>query len=182
MIQNILFNDRLLKEFSPIPLNFNTKEVKNYCKLAEVQWLLPIIGDAFYEELLYEIEKNKLTPENSTALVEAIYPYLGFCVAYEALPSMLYHVSEVGVTKSKSDNSESISLKETTYFEGHLRRQIEARKDYLIKWLDEHAESFRLYHPSNCCCDECCAKRPKLRAPNPMFSIYGMRKINTDLK
>lgn len=180
MIQNILFNEKWLKEFSLIPLNFNTKEVQNYCKLAEVVWLQPILGDAFYEELLYQVKNNQLTDENATALVEAIYPYLGFCVAYEAFPSLIYHVNETSVTKGHSDNSDAIDLKEAAFFESHIRRQIEARKDYLISWLDSHCQSFPLYHPTNCN-DNCCGGKNGLNEPNPNWTIYSTKKNRTDL-
>lgn len=183
MIQNILFNDKWLKEFSLIPLNFNTKEVQNYIKLAETIWLEPILGTSFYEELLYQVKMNELTDENSTALVEAIYPYLGFCVAYEALPSLIYHVNETSVTKGHSENSDAIDLKETTYFESHLRRQIEARKDYLIKWLCSHCESFPLFDSSKCNCgNTCCNSNGKLNNPNPLFELYTPPRKCTDLK
>lgn len=180
MIQNILFNDKWLKEFSVIPLNFNTKEVQNYIKLAETIWLEPAIGTPFYEELLYQVKNNALTEENSTALVEAIYPYLGFCVAYEALPTLIYHVSEVSITKGKSDNSETIDLKETNYFEQHLRRQIEARKDYLIKWLCERQDLFPLFY--NCQCGGCCNENKGLKTPNPMFSFFTPPRKNTNIR
>lgn len=172
---NTLFNDKWLKEFSVIPLNYNTKEVQNYCKLAETIWLLPIIGESFYEELLYQVKQNELSEENSTALVEAIYPYLGFCVAYEALPSLIYHVNETSVTKGHSDNSDAVDLKEANFFENHLRRQIEARKDYLIKWLNSHCDSFPLYHPTGCGCNSC-STGGKLNAPKPLWTVYGTRK------
>ncbi len=177
---NTLFNDKWLKEFSVIPLNYNTKEVQNYCKLAETIWLLPIIGESFYEELLYQIKNNQVSEENSTLLVEAIYPYLGFCVAYEALPSLIYHVNETSVTKGHSDNSDAVDLKEANFFENHLRRQIEARKDYLIKWLNSHCDAFPLYHPTGCGCDSC-STGGKLNAPKPLWTVYGTRKIRTDL-
>lgn len=180
MIQNILFNEKWLKEFSVYPLNFNLKEVQNYCKLAEVIWLQPILGDAFYDELLYQVKNNQLTDENATALVEAIYPYLGFCVAYEALPMTWANVTEIGIVKGHSDNSESLTLKDLTLVQQHLRNQVEARKDYLIKWLDTHCKSFPLYHPSNCG-DTCCGGKNGLNEPNPLWTIYSCKKKKTDL-
>ena len=77
-MNNVLINDKWLKEFSPIPLNYNTKELQNYVKLAESIWIEPIIGSDLYEELLDQVANNTLTDTNSTALVEAIYPYLAF--------------------------------------------------------------------------------------------------------
>ena len=180
MVQNILINEKYLKEFSPIPLNYNLKEIHNYIKLSEQIWLEPILGNAFYQELLYQVKTNEVTEENSTALVEAIYPLLGYAVALESLPFLWSHISEVGITLGKSENSDSLSLKDMTYIENHLRRQVEARKDYLIKWLDEHCDSFPLYHSMSCgigCCNE-----KGLNSPNPMFSIYTNPRKNTNLR
>ena len=91
MIQSTIINEKWLKEFSPIPLNYNLKELHNYIKLAESIWIEPLIGWEWYDELIAQVAENNLTEANSTALVEAIYPYLGFAVAYEALPRGWHH-------------------------------------------------------------------------------------------
>lgn len=181
MIQNTLINEKWLKEFSPIPLNYNLKELHNYIKLAESIWIEPLIGFQFYDELLNQVADNDLSEENSTALVEAIYPYLGFAVAYEALPIMWAHISEVGITKGKSDNSDSLDLKDMTYFQQHLRNQVEARKDYCKKWLCEHYQFYPYLDVCGCNCD-CCNNGATLNYPNPQFQVYKPARKNTNLK
>lgn len=181
MIQRTITNDKWLKEFSPIPLNYNMKELHNYVKLAETIWLEPILGQDFYEELLDQVAENNLSEENSTALVEAIYPYLGFAVALEALPMTWAHISEVGVTKGKSDNSDSLDQKEMTYVSQHLRAQVEARKDYCKRWLCERAENFPLLNCCACGCS-CCGDNAKLNHPIPWKQIYKPYRRCTDLK
>ena len=172
MLVKTIINDKYLKEFSPIPLNFDTKEIQNYIKLSEVQWILPVIGQAWYDELIDQVQENDLTEENSTALVEAIWPYLGYAVALESVPFLWANISQVGITLGKSDNSDSINLKDLTLIQQHLRTQTEARKDYCIKWLDQHAGSFPLYHPTDCCCDICQSNKGKLHKPNPLLDVY----------
>lgn len=181
MIQNTLINEKWLKEFSPIPLNYNLKELHNYIKLAETIWIEPLIGWEWYDELLTQVAENNLTEVNSTALVEAIYPYLGFAVALEALPIMWAHISEVGITKGKSDNSDSLDLKDMTYMSQHLRNQVEARKDYCKRWLCEHFQYYPLMDVCGCGCD-CCSDNAKLNYPNPQFQIYKPIKKNTNLR
>lgn len=180
MIHNTIINEKWLKEFSPIPLNYNMKELHNYIKLAETIWLVPIIGHDLYDELLDQVANNNLTDVNSTALVEAIYPYLGFAVALEALPIMWAHVSEVGITKGKSDNSDSIDLKDMTYVQQHLRTQVEARKDYCKKWLCNHNAYYPMLDCCSCGCD-CCQGNAKLNKPNPFQQLYTTNRKCTDL-
>lgn len=181
MIQNTIINEKYLKEYSPIPLNYNLKELHNYIKLAETIWIQPIIGSQFYDELLTQVKENNLSEANSTALVEAIWPYLGFAVAYESLPIMWAHISEVGITKGKSDNSDSLDLKDMTYFQQHLRTQVEARKDYCKKWLCERIDNFPTVDCCGCGCD-CCGNKGKLNYPNPLKQIHSTFRRCTDIK
>ena len=178
----MIINETYLKKFSPIPLNFNLSEVKNYIDIAEKIWVLPLVGYDWYSELEEQVKNNTVSEENATALVEAIWPYLGFAVAYEALPSLMYHISEISITKGFSDNSEALDLKELSYFQQHLRNQVEVRKDFCKKWICEHA----LYYPKadlcSCNCDGCCKHEAKLNAPNPQFEVYKPLKRNTNLR
>ena len=182
MIQNCIINEKWLKEFSPIPLNYNMKELHNYIKLAETIWLEPILGYEFYNQLLNQVAENKLSDANSTALVEAIYPYLGFAVALESLPVMWAHITEVGITKGKSDNSDSLDLKDMTYMQQHLRSQVEARKDYCKKWLCEHSDYYPIMDCCACGCSCCPDINGKLNRPNPYQQLYRPNRKCTDLK
>lgn len=181
MLHNCLMNAKWLKEFSLIPLNFNTKEIENFIKLAEEIWIVETIGYEWYEELLEQVRENNLTPENSTALVEAIYPYLAMAVQYEALPSLWIHTTEVGLTLGSSENSTSVTLKDMTYYEQFIRRQLEVRKDYCKKWICEHIDSFPKASCCGCGCG-CCQDNSKLNYPNPLKQIYGTSRKCTDLK
>lgn len=177
----MIINEKYLKEYSPIPNNYNMTEIMNYVDISEKIWILPIIGYEQYEELQEQVKSNTLTPENSTLLVEALYPLLGFAVVYEALPSIAYHVSEISITKGHSDNSTAIDLKEMTYFIDHIRRQLEVRKDFAIKWICEHIDSFPLVDCCSCGCD-CCNDNAKLEEPNPNYMLYTTKRKNTNLR
>lgn len=177
----MLLNKSLLKKYSPYPLNYDLTEVMQYVDVAEKIWIIKTIGYSQYEELQEQVKENNLTPENATLLVEAIYPYLGFAVAYESLPTTWAHFSEVGITKGKSDNSDSLSLKDMTYISDHLRRQVEVRKDFAIQWINDHIEYFPLIAQCTSC-DCCCNNNAKLLQPNPWKQIYSTRRKCTDLK
>jgi hypothetical protein len=181
MIHDSLINAKWLKEFSVLPLNYNTKEIENFISIAEKIWVIPVIGYTFYEELLEQVRENKLTDVNSTALVEAIYPYLAMAVCYEALPSLWIHCSEVGLTLGSSDNSSSATLKDMTYYEQWIRRQLEARKDYCKKWLCQRFEYFPDLDVCGCGCD-CCNNGAKLNTPNPNYQVYKPLNKNTNLR
>ena len=158
------------------------------------------------EELLEQVNENEVTELNSTLLLN-VYPYLSFATCYEALPFIQFHFSEVGVTKGKSDNSDSISNADANYINAHIRSQVEVMKKLLKKFLDEHHDLYPLYpfDGSNCDCDcecdddnlwilqyyggmdkynwekfrnMCRIKRDK---PNPHIQVYATPRRNNDI-
>lgn len=179
----MIINEKYLKQYSPIPVNYNMAEVMNYVNVAEKIWVVPIIGYDLWDEINEQVKNNNLSEENSTLLTEGgLWQYLSFATVYEGLPMIWSHISEVGVTKGKSDNSDSLDLKDMTWVTQHLRNQVEVLKDQLKKWICEHQDSFPLADICSCGCSGCYKNVPKLNAPNPQAQIYTTRRKNTKLK
>lgn len=179
----MIINEKYMKQFSPIPLNYNMAEVKNYIPVAEKIWVKPLIGSDLFDEIDEQVKNNTVSEENSTLLTEGgLWQYLAFATVYEALPMIWSHISEVGVTKGKSDNSDSLDLKDMTWVTQHLRNQVEVLKDQLKKWICEHQDSFPLADVCACNCSSCCNTQAKLNAPNPQAQIYTTLRRNTKLK
>ena len=178
----MIINEKYFKEYSPIPFNYNMKELKNYISVAEKIWVKPLIGCDLFDEIEEQVETNTISEENATLLTAGgLWQYLSYATCYEGLVFIWAHISEVGVTKGKSDNSDSLDLKDMTYVSQHLRNQVEVLKDQLKKWICEHQESFPLADICSCGCDNCC-NNATLSAPNPMFLLYKPRQKNTDIK
>lgn len=178
----MIINSKYLKQYSPIPYNFDTTEVKNYIETAERIWVRPLIGTDLYDELTKQVEGNEVSQENATLLTTGgLWRYLSYAVTYEALPFLWTHISNVGITLGKSDNSDSVTLKDLTYVQSHLRSQVEVLKEQLIEWMDDHYESFPLYHPTNCNCTKCCTTQSSLKDPNPYKQLYSTNKKCTNI-
>lgn len=139
-----LINEEYLKEYSLFPSNYDMKEVKNFIPIAEQIHIQPILGTPLYEELLEQVTTNTLTDANSTLLLE-VYKVLGLAVVYEALPFVWAHITAVGITKGKSDNSDSVENKDMAYLNTHIKSQLEYTKTQLKKWLDDYSNNFPLY-------------------------------------
>jgi hypothetical protein len=178
----MIINESYLKKYSPIPLNYNIAEVKNYIGVAEKIWIKPVIGYDLFDEIEEQVANNEVSEENATLLTEGgLWQYLSFATVLEALPIIWSHISEVGITKGKSENSESLTLKDMTYVANHIRSQVEVLKDQLKKWLCEHRDSFPKVDCCGCGCS-CCHDNAKLNKPNPYKQLYSTRRLNTNLK
>ena len=203
-----LITEEYFKTYSPIPDNYNIKEIKPYFHVAEKLWIEPIIGMPLYEELLDEVEKDEVTPENATLLLN-IYPLLAFAITYESLPFVGYHLSQVGITKGKSEISEPVGINDVNYISTQLRNQCETMKKLLKKFLDENAEHYPLYYADDnaeCNCDDECGwdwiyhyytdgtydkyqwqrsvaeHRMRKFKPNSYNQLYSTRRYNMNLK
>lgn len=201
-----LINDAYFQEYSPLPFNYNLQEIRPYYKVAEELWVVPIIGVALYNELIQQVNENNVTELNSTLLLK-IYAYEAIAITYEALPFVSYHMSEVGITKGKSEWSDSVSINDVNYISSHLRNQLELLKKYLKKFLDDNADLYPLYRPTGTPCDCECQKgdewiwryyfepgfnkydREKMlyscmlraKEPNPYAQLYSTRRERIDL-
>lgn len=147
-----LINESYLKAYSPIPINYNYEDIRPFISVAEEIWIIPIIGRALYDELIEQVSKNEITPENSTLLVK-IYQLEAIAVLYEALPFVKSHISEVGITNGKSDNSDSISSTDFANLKNHLLTQIEVLKKMLKQFLETNKDCYPSYVSDVCTCD-----------------------------
>lgn len=183
----LIINEKYLKKYSLLPLNYQMNETKPFITMAQEIWVRPVLGTAFYEELLEQVGKNELSDENATLLVQAVWPYLATAFDYEFIPFAYAHISEVGVTKGKSDNSDSVDLKDITYLQSQIRKNLEIRKDYLISFLKQHESSFPLWVYDECSCgcsktsDSCC-NDAELNNPNKLNFVYTTKRVDTNLR
>lgn len=169
--QKTLINSEYLKSYSMFPKNYDLTDIENFVPIAEQIHILPILGVALYEELLDQVTTNTLTDKNSTLLLE-VYKVEGLAVLYESLPFVWAHVSSVGITKGKSDNSDSLENKDLAYINTHLKAQLDYAKSYLKNWLDDYASNFPLYKKEDVCCSS---------IDESHLDIYSIKKDNIDL-
>lgn len=167
--QQTLMNKEYLAEYSLFPKNYNYDELTNFLKLAEMLHIVPIVGQALYEELLDQVNKNEVTPVNASLLLK-IYPFLGAAVFEVAVPAVAIHVSEVGLTLGKSENSESASVEHINYLTNYIKSSMVPLKQQLIDFLNDNAELYPLYKKID-------------TSPEGIktWNVYGMKPINTDV-
>lgn len=174
MKHKVLINNAYLKEYSLFPQNYDLTEIQNFIPIAEQIHIQSIIGLALYEELLDQVSNNTLTPENSTLLLE-IYKVEGLAVLYEALPFCWAHLSQVGLTLGKSDNSDSIANKDIAYLNTHIKAQLDYQKKYLKEWMEEYSDNFPLYVKDE---DLCICNTKKIKLAD---DIYGLPKDKIEI-
>ena len=152
----MIINEKYFKEYSPIPLNYNLKELKNYISVAEKIWIRPLIGYEFFDEIEDQVKNNNVSEANATLLTEGgLWQYLAFATCLEGLAFIWANFSEVGISLGESDSSKSVTLRDLTYIEANIRRQVEVLKEQVKQFICQHYQYYPLADVCACNCD-CC--------------------------
>ena len=179
----MIINKKFFAEYSPIGKNYDYSEIMLYVPVATEIWIRPLIGNDLLDEIEEQVASNTVSEENAALLTEGkLWQYLCYATCYEGLPFLWANISEVGITLGKSDNSDSITLKDLTYIQQHLRNQVEVLKDSVKRYICEHAAYYPKADLCSCNCDGCCNHVAKLNAPNPQFQVFKPIKRNTNLR
>lgn len=177
-----IINKSLLAKYSPLPTNYDFSEIINYVPVAQAIWVRPLIGYDLMDELEEQVEHNNLSEANQALMTEGmLLQYLSYAVCLEGLPFIWANFCSQGITLGESDSSKSVTLKDLTYIQQHLRNQVEVLKDSVKHYICEHSDSFPLADICACGCS-CCPQMPNLNHPNPNQEIYRNLKRRVDLK
>lgn len=180
----MIINRNFLKKYSLLPLNYDTAEVENFIDISERKWIIPVLGNALYDSIIEELETTSGSPseETSELLVNAVWPYEATAVCLEFLPFSYLKISEVGIVKgwpttNGTEHSTTADLKDITYLTSQLRANLEERKKYCIKWLEEHQEYYPLWQPDEDACGckirlKNCCEESAMNPPEPLRTVW----------
>lgn len=179
-----IINKSLLSKYSPLPINYDFSEIMNYVPIAQEIWIRPLIGYDLMDELEDQVENNNLSQENQALMTEGfLLQYLSYATCLEGLPFIWANFCEQGITLGESDSSKSVTLKDLTYIQQHLRNQVEVLKDSVKRYICERPNYFPLIAQCDCECNTCCNQdNSRLNKPNPQAQIWTTNRKNTNLR
>lgn len=150
----IVISEELLKLYSPISKNVGIDRLYPFIHLAQPYYIQPILGKPLMEELQHQVEDDSLTEENKALILKVAMP-LAMWTTYLAVRGLGYSFTQKGVTKEKSENSESINEKEMGEYILSLKNQAEMAQELLISYLCNCRELYPLWKPSvECNCNK----------------------------
>ena len=145
--ETLVISEELLKLYSPISKNVGVDRVFPFVHLAQPYYILPILGKPLMEELQLQVEEDTLTDENKALILKIAMP-LAMWTSYLAVRGLGYSMTQKGVTKEASENSQSLNEKEMGEYILSLKNQAEMAQELLIAYLCGCRELYPLWKPS----------------------------------
>lgn len=152
MKQNVeyIINEELLKLYSNISRNVGVDKVIPYLNLSQPFYIVPILGQPLFDELVGQINTDTLTEVNK-ALILKIAPPLSLWTDYLAVRSLPFTITQKGITKEKSENSESISKDELGYYLEGIKESAEMATKLLVEYLCKCMHNYPKWRPQKEC-------------------------------
>ena len=175
--ETLIISEELLKLYSPLSRNVDVDKIYPYLHLAQPFFIESILGTALLQELQHQIEEGEITEENK-ALILKTAPVLAYYGTYLAMRSLTYSITEKGMTKEKSENSESISERELGEYVLSIKNQAEMYADVIIKYLCRCALSYPLWRPEEDCHCEKWVETDGKAEKETKFTVFFPNKMN----
>lgn len=167
-----LIDEELLKMYSVMTRNVGVDKVLPYINLSQPFFIAPILGDRLMFELQEQVSSNTLTELNK-GLILKIAPALALWTDYLAARSLAYTVTQKGITKEKSENSESLDEKELAEYIHSIRENAEMAGELLVEYLCQCQDSYPLWRPkSDCDCSKYLEENTGQAGVEQKFLIY----------
>lgn len=130
-----------LKVVTAINPNIQVEHIVPFTKTVAEMWIRPILGLYFYDYLLAAYNASGLTA-NEIVLVSHIQPAIAWRAASEAVISTSYQITQKGVQKQSSDNSEAAEASEIGMVRGMYVQKAEFYENFIGRWLCDNKDLF----------------------------------------
>ena len=167
-----IISEKLLKEYGNMSRNVGVDKVLPYLLLAQEYYFEPVLGVPLLTELKIQVSTDTLTEANK-ALILKIAPALALYTDYLAVRSMAYQINEKGVTKSSSENSDSVNEKELSFLIHQYRENADMAMELLLRYLCRCRDQYPLFRPEKeCDCAKYTSESTGDADPNQLYQIY----------
>lgn len=134
----LLVSADAVKTYSCISENTSDKYIYSAIKDAQEIELRSILGDELYNDILNQVNGNKITPEYKELLDGYIVPFLVRQVSSEVIIPVSYKIGNIGVAQTSDNNIASCDLKEISFVKQYYLDKANVAKKRLQDYLEIH--------------------------------------------
>ena len=141
----IFINDKDLKSFSNISGNLDPDRYLNACYLAQITHIQSMLGTELYDRLTKDIEESTLNATYRALLEDYIKPVLIHYTLVELYPRISLQISNKGIYKHRSENSDTASAQEIDDMIERERSAAQFHADRFLDYIKNNTTTFPEY-------------------------------------
>lgn len=132
-----------LKKFSSISETMDCQLLENHLLLAQQLYVVPVLGDALYSQILQQFDAQSISGNNETLLTEYITPAIAFSSWYSAAPFLAYRTNRSGIQTQGSPDTVAVTPDELSIYIS----RVENYKDFYLKRLQDYLDANQTLFP-----------------------------------
>ncbi len=134
-----------LKRKSIIDGNVDTDKLIQFVEVAQDTYIQTQLGTKLYDALQTQVKASSLTTANETLINTYIKPMLIWFSQSEYMKYAAFQISNGGVFKHRSENSDSASLEEINNLVHQAKTTADFYTQRFIDFIDQNSEDYPLY-------------------------------------
>lgn len=141
----LFINAKDVKTFTSINGNLDPDRYLNAVYLAQITHIQNMLGTDLYNRIADDIENDQLNDSYRSLLETYIKPVLIHYSMVEMLPRIAYQISNKGIFKHRSENSDTASADEIDDLIQRERSAAEFHADRFLDYIRNNTQSYPEY-------------------------------------
>lgn len=156
---------------APTTARFDVNQIAPHILSAEERFLLPILGEDLYNDLVLNQNAAESNYNPSVGAIVLKFPtdpvyealwtkylmrYTAYSVYYEVLPYLTIQVSSKGIYQNDSEFAQNAGISGVRFLQDNTMQKIDNLKILLESYLCENKTDLPLFNAKNCPCDDDC--------------------------
>jgi len=148
MAEPLLISKKDLQEYTSLNANTDVDKVIQFVLVAQNIWIQQYTGSRLLNKIKADILANTLSGNYLTLVRTYLKPMLIHFTMVEYLPFCAYTISNKGIYKHQSENSEIVSKEEVDYLIEKEKRIAESYSQRFLDYICNNSSLFPEYNTS----------------------------------
>lgn len=151
MNRTLFLSDADFKKMTPVSKNVTVSQgVSTTLWEAQLRYIKPLLCDAYYDELITEIQTSTLTPENEELLDNYIKPCQAWYTYYLLIPFAWSKTRDGGQINNTGDFYTTVTRDDVKYIQNNTLEYAQDAAIRLVKYLKENRDLYPTWEDCNC--------------------------------
>lgn len=143
---NYMMSAEEVKTIAIARRNFDKFLIKDsIIEAAEKEYIKPLVGEKFYEELLSQYKAGNLSSDNQKLVNEYLKKALAYYIVYLCLPTMHMDVSSAGIMVNNTEFSQPVSSAQRSELAENIRSIAQTFADEAISFIEKEKKENNKY-------------------------------------